>query len=346
MPEMAATLGLVLLLVVNASRALAAGVPIEVADGLARAVAQDEPRARLAQAKLIITGQLAGDVSTARGVLEAAAHDGDGHAAYMLGVLAYQATPTDLANALHWWRLAAQAGETDAQYSLGLLLAADQQHHIEADAAFAAAATKQHVLACFALGTRLASHDARAAQAWLQCAAVQGYGPAQYNLATLLARSAHNDEELALARRWYAAAAPTFAPAANALTALGKTAAQQTTTVALRDDEWVMAQAADAFTVQIASGASAEVLSALLRKQLQGLDVACVRERPSSRQPYSAIVGVYADRRSAERARDDLPSSLRANQPWIRHFGELQQALRKAANSAPPAATNTHAVSN
>ena len=357
---MGATLRVLLVLLATVGRPVVAAVPAAVANGLASAVAQGDRHALLAQAELIVTGQLDGDLRAARGTLEQAAQNGDGSAAYTLGVLAYQTAPNDPTGALRWWRIAAQTGHQQAQYNLGLLLAGDRQYTAQADAAFEAAAAQQHVLACFALGTRLATRDAMAAQRWLQCAAAQGYGPAQFNLATLLARAANTDEELAAARRWYGAAAPTFAPAASALAALPahvatpKTATSQVTpqvttlatALSLRDHAWVMAQPASAYTVQVASGASAEVLVALLQSQLRGADAACVRERPASRQPFSAIVGTYPDRGSASRALADLPASLRANQPWLRRFSTLQQALREAANGGQHAADDARAVSN
>ena len=349
---MGATLPLLVAVLATAGGPLAGTVPAEVASGLATAVAQDDHQARLAQAELIVSGHLNGDLRAARGALEHAAQIGDGRAAYTLGALAYHTTPRDFASALRWWRMAAQAGHAEAQYSLGLLLADDLEHPAEADAAFEAAAAQQHVLACFALGTRLATRDERTARRWLQCAAAQGYAPAQYNLATLLARAATDNEELAAARRWYAAAAATFAPAASALAALPASAAlhkleeRGPAVLSLRDQTWVMAQPETAYTVQIASGASAETLVALLQNQIHDVDAACVRERPTSRQPYSAIVGVYADRASANRALGDLPAALRANQPWIRRFGTLQRALREAANSEQSRTDDAPAVSN
>ena len=349
---MGATLRLLLVLLTVAARSVAAAVPPEVASGLASAVAQGDLKAGLTQAELIVSGQLNGDFRAARGTLEQAARNGDGDAAYALGVLAYQNAPSDLTSARRWWRIAAQAGHKEAQYNLGLLLAGNDSYTPEADAAFKAAAAQQHVLACFALGTRLADGDEVGARRWLQCAAEQGYGPAQFNLATLLVRAAKNDEDLAAARRWFAAAAPIFAPAASALAALSaqqdnlNTVALQATPLSLRDEAWVMAQPGSAYTVQVASGTSTEVLIALLRRQLGAVEAACVRERPASRQPFSAIVGTYPDRVSATRAMADLPASLRANQPWVRRFSTLQQALREAAMSTQQAADDAQAVSN
>ena len=87
------------------------------------------------------------------------------------------------------------------------------------------------------------------------------------------------------------------------------------------------------------------MLEQLLRRELREGDAACVRERPNVRQPYSAIVGVYADRVSAERAVAALPAALRANSPWVRRMSSLQQALRDADKEARPDG-NAHAVSN
>lgn len=346
---MRVTRTLLAVLLISATASSGTQLPEPIRDGLAAAVARSDQTAVLAQAELIAGGQIAGDAAAALATLTRAARQHDGHAAYVLGVLAYRAG--DMQAATSWWRLAAAADIAEAHYNLGLLLASDPAQQASADAALEAAARSQHVLACFALGTRLAARDTAAARAWLACAASQGYAPAQFNLATLHARAADKADELASARRWYAAAAPTFAPAALALAALPVTpmaaplASLAAAPLALRDHSWVMAQPASAYTVQIASGASADVLEQLLRRELHEGDAACVHERPAARQPYSAIIGVYADRTSAERASAALPARLRANHPWVRRYGSLQQALRDAAKEARPS-VDTHTESN
>ena len=340
---------LLAILLISAATSSGAQLSAPIRDGLAAAVARSDQAAALVQAELIAGGQLDGDAAAALATLTRVARQGDGHAAYVLGVVAYRAG--DIQAAASWWRLAAAADIAAAHYNLGLLLASDPAQQASADTALEAAARSQHVLACFALGTRLAARDLAAARAWLECAASQGYAPAQFNLATLHARAADHADELASARRWYAAAAATFAPAALALAALPVTptaappAAVAAAPLALRDHAWVMAQPASAYTVQVASGASAEVLEQLLHRELHEGDAACVHERPAARQPYSAIVGVYADHSSAERASAALPASLRANHPWVRRYGSLQQALRDADQEAQPT-VDTHAESN
>ncbi len=326
-----------------------AQVSSEARDGLAAAVARGDNAAGVTQAELIAAGEIAGDVAAARALLTQAAQSGNGHAAYVLGVLAYRVA--DLRGAQSWWQQAAAGGISDAHYNLGLLFARDTSQTDAANTEFEAAARERHVLACFALGTRLADRDQAAARRWLDCAATQGYAPAQFNLAVLYAHASSKAEDQTAARRWYAAAAASFAPAASALAALPQTstlasaAATASAAVTLRDRDWVMAQSASAYTVQVASGPNAEVLKGWLRHELHDGDAACVSERPASRQPYSAIVGVYSDRISAERASVALPAALRANTPWIRRYSSLQQALHDAAKEARPDA-DAHAVSN
>jgi septal ring-binding cell division protein DamX len=329
--------------------AAAAQLPAQVRDGLAAAVARGDQTALLTQAELVVSKEIDGDEAAARATLTRAAQHGDVRAAYILGVLAYR--NADIAGAQAWWQQAASGGMVDAHYNLGLLLARDPAQSDAADAQLETAAREQHVLACFALGTRLADHDEPAARRWLECAAQQGYAPAQFNLARLYARASEHAEDQDAARRWYAAAAPTFAPAAAALAALPRLPAPDAkpdipaTPLTLHDQAWVMAQPATAYTVQIASGASADVLENLLRRELHEGDAACVAEHPGSRQAYSAIIGVYPDRVSAERASGKLPVALRTNTPWVRRYSSLQQALRDADKQARPGAA-AHAVSN
>ncbi|MBK6657608.1 MAG: SPOR domain-containing protein [Proteobacteria bacterium] len=278
----------------------------------------------------------------------ATADSGDAQANFELGVLAYR--DGDVGAAQGYWRRAAAGGHLDAHYNLGLTLLWAKADDAAIDAEFAAAARGRHVLACYALGTRLAARDEAAARAWLECAASQGYAPAQYNLATLYARAPREAGALDTARRWYAAAASHFAPAADALAALPQAPAAATppatsSTLKLRGNDWVMAQPANAYTVQIASGGSAAVLEAMLAREVASGDAACVHEHPRARQAYSAIVGSFVDRASAESARAALPASLRANNPWVRRMGSLQQALRDA-DKHQQADAAAHAESN
>ncbi|MBX9608834.1 MAG: SPOR domain-containing protein, partial [Gammaproteobacteria bacterium] len=138
----------------------------------------------------------------------------------------------------------------------------------------------------------------------------------------------------------FAAAAADFPPAAAALQSLPATGPSAAEALVLHDADWLLAQPAAAYTVQVAAGANAEVLLAMLRDAGLTGDVACVLEHPEARQAWSALVGVHAERAAAERALTTLPAALRANAPWVRRLSAVQKSLRsvEAARRAPAAA--------
>jgi DamX protein len=99
---------------------------------------------------------------------------------------------------------------------------------------------------------------------------------------------------------------------------------------AVHDRDWVIAQAPDHYTLQVAAGRTAEALTALLERHAQGAPAACFLHRPGAREPYSGVVGSFARFAEAERALAGLPAELRSNTPWIRRFATLQRELPPA----------------
>ncbi|MGR8919920.1 MAG: SPOR domain-containing protein [Gammaproteobacteria bacterium] len=254
-------------------------------------------------------------------------------AAYERGVSLY-AAPATRAAALDAWREAASEGHADAAFNLGLLALAAGDVNAAVDWLEPPAAGGD-VLAAFALGTLLAEQalaadaPAEAARRWLEQAAAGGYAPAQFNLARLLARAG----DLTAARRWLEAAAYTFAPAREALAALAPAADQAAVRMAepaaaggaLRD--WIMRRPPGHFTLQVAAGSNGAALAALLESHAGPHPGAWFLHRPDSAQPYTAVVGDFADLASAEAALAGLPPPLTANAPWIRRFATLQREL-------------------
>ena len=170
----------------------------------------------------------------------------------------------------------------------------------------------------------------------LQCAAANGYAPAQFNLARLYVRNERND----LARRWFEAAAVTFAPAAQALASLPASPPPPpppSPTRAIHGIEWVKAQPDANFTLQVAASRSSSALEYMLQRHVRGNKSAYFLHRPHASEPFSAIVGSYTDYAAAERDLADLPDELLANAPWIRRFGTLHRELRRNANWDPAA---------
>ncbi|MEX2481543.1 MAG: SPOR domain-containing protein [Gammaproteobacteria bacterium] len=315
--------------------------------------------AGLAQGENTSTGELDDRVSAGTAAepgtdavlaeLARAAASGDSGAARTLATVYYNGvgTAADPARAIAWWRRAAAGGDAVAAYNAGLLLIRDPARAAAGRRLLEQAADSGDVLAAFVLGTHLARHgDHAAGRRWLEHAAQQGYAPAQFNLGRLLADTV--PAEHAAARRWFAAAAPTFAPAATALADLppaGPPASDTLTpaatqarssgaTTAPHDRAWVMAQPATAFTIQVGAGQDRGALARLVEHHAADYDSALFLHRPASREPYSAIVGVFSTPDSAAAALTTLPAALQSNAPWVRSFGALQRELASLKNDA------------
>ena len=247
----------------------------------------------------------------------------------------------DLDAAIRWWRKAAAGGDNDAAYNAGLLMRAPEQQQ-EALTLLHQAASSGRVLAAFVLGTRLvtAGQTGRG-EPHLERAARAGYAPAQFNLAQLKREAG----DPASARAWLEQAAPTFAAAAEALAALPAPEEQPMPTEpqeakggpTVHDLDWVLTRPGGQYTIQVSAGRDSGALAQLLERHAGDHHAAWFEHRPDSREPYSAIVGVFDDYAHAETALASLPPALKNNNPWIRRFQTLQRELR--VNESAPAAT-------
>ncbi len=313
-----------------------------------------EPGGQIGDAHRALLDPDAGVREVARATLTELAEAGHAAAANVLASARYsgRGLPRDLAAARRWWRHGAELGDAEAAYNIGVLLLAEPDQDSAAHRWLRVAAEQNHALACFALGTAVAENrldeDLSVALTWLECAARSGYAPAQYNLASLLARHGDSDG----AKRWFGAAAATFAPAANALRdfapapaldvslptpATSATALQPTPAAASReprDRDWVLSRPPDNYTIQVAAGSSEQALQAMLARYLSGVEAACFLHRPAAREPWSVVVGSFPDRAAAELALTDLPPAIQRNQPWIRRFATLHAELTAPAPDA------------
>ena len=94
-----------------------------------------------------------------------------------------QGAPQNYAEALKWFRLAANQGDADAQYNLGLMYARSRGvplDYAEAMQWFQKAAAQDNATAQFSLGAMYANgqgvpRDHVRAQMWLNLAAARGY---------------------------------------------------------------------------------------------------------------------------------------------------------------------------
>lgn len=94
-----------------------------------------------------------------------------------------------------------------------------------------------------------------------------------------------------------------------------------------RGPEWIRAQESGHFTIQIIAGIDLEALQRFARRVSMESDVAWFRTRRGDEDWYAMVTGQYPDLRSAQSAAARLPAPVRRNQPWIRTFGSIQEAM-------------------
>ena len=94
--------------------------------------------------------------------------------------------------------------------------------------------------------------------------------------------------------------------------------------------DWVRERPAGQFTIQIIAGVDLEALHQFANRVSMQADVAWFQTRRDNQDWYALVTGEYPDLASAQAAAAELPAPVRRNQPWIRTFGSVQQAM------APP----------
>lgn len=98
----------------------------------------------------------------------------------------------------------------------------------------------------------------------------------------------------------------------------------------LLDATWLREQPAGRYTIQVLGLSELQALRNYARDQaLQG-DVAWFRTQRNGADWYVLVVGSYPDADAARAAIATLPAEVRRNQPWVRTFGSIQQAMSQA----------------
>jgi len=91
--------------------------------------------------------------------------------------------------------------------------------------------------------------------------------------------------------------------------------------------DWVRERPVGQFTIQIIAGNDLEALHSFARRLSMETDVAWFSTRRGDQDWYALVTGEYPDLTSARAAAAQLPAAVRRNQPWIRTFGSVQQAM-------------------
>jgi DamX protein len=101
-------------------------------------------------------------------------------------------------------------------------------------------------------------------------------------------------------------------------------------------EQWLRQQTRSDFTVQIAASGNLEKLLALSQSLPDDLERAWFAIERNGRPWFSLVAGSYSDPASAQASISRLPAPIRENEPWIRTFASIQDALEpsSAANDA------------
>jgi uncharacterized protein len=197
---------------------------------LNKAAEAGDTEAQVALAIVYLKGEdTAQDRPRAEALLRQAAQSGHAGAAVQLGHLCsgkYGASTEaiNLKEANAWYTKAAQAGDAEAQYALGMLhlnsnvAAADSA---EAVSWIERAANNDHPASLFQLGVMYGTgtavrRDAQRALQWYELAAQLGHPLAQYNLAVMLAKGEGCEPDRDQAQTWFRKAAERGLPSAEA----------------------------------------------------------------------------------------------------------------------------------
>lgn len=92
--------------------------------------------------------------------------------------------------------------------------------------------------------------------------------------------------------------------------------------------EWIRAQPRTAFTIQVLGLAQERGVQDFLARHALGREAAWFRTERNGADWFVAIAGSYPNAEAARSAIASLPAEVRRNQPWIRSFGSVQDAIR------------------
>ncbi len=93
-------------------------------------------------------------------------------------------------------------------------------------------------------------------------------------------------------------------------------------------NEWLVSRDPQHFTLQLIAGEHLDTLRKFIIRHKLKQHLAFYRSQRNGKPWYSLVYGDYPDKQRAIDARNQLPRGLQKQKPWIRHFGDIQQALK------------------
>lgn len=263
--------------------------------------------------------------------LERAAFQGFPLAQYRLGN-AYRegyGFKKDNAEAVRWWRYAADEGIKDAMYNLGvnyyyghgveqnratayewLQKAAEAGHELAQDAILVAQAGIEAELIenIDALEPKTAASEAAEAAAPLESGAVD-----QKSVHAEVSSDIEADSEIESLELY---------PAGT-----GSSPAIAVTGITIQPESWILGQAPEHYTMQLAAMSDLAGVERYLRKYNFEGTVSIYERKSGSKTVMVIILNTFPDLVAAEQSLAQLPESIRTQRVWIRTFSEIQAVI-------------------
>ncbi len=125
-----------------------------------------------------------------------------------------------------------------------------------------------------------------------------------------------------------AKAPPTKTPKPAADTPLSKQWQPLPNWVPEHRNEWLLSRDPQHFTLQLVAGEQLDTLRKFIARHQLKQHLAFYQTQRSGKPWYVLLYGEYANKQDTVDARSRLPHALRKHKPWIRSFGNIQQALK------------------
>lgn len=288
------------------------------------AAPQTQPSAATEQLETTMTSIVEPSAEGLITALIKAAESGSGEAALALGNRYFHGTAVerDRSEAVKWWESGMNLDSAEAAYNLGVAYVNGygvNKDLSKAQDAFAISADKGFSKAHLALGIvylHFAQNDSELREAGEQFrkAAESGDPIAKNNLALMYEQGIGypSDEDAATYWREFSPQSATISNDAEV--------SQHTKSVA-----WINARNPDNFTLQLASGDTFSATEKLIAEV--SLERAVFAKIFIDSERFVAIAGDFSSYSLASEALESLPSTIRANSPFIVKFGVVQRQI-------------------
>ena len=95
-------------------------------------------------------------------------------------------------------------------------------------------------------------------------------------------------------------------------------------------ESWLTAQNPDHYTLQLLGSRNEKQLAQLIKTDTTTKDMAYFKSTRDNEPWYSLVYGAFPTLEEAKAAFEDIPASLRNNNPWIRTFSEIHNIMEQA----------------